>query len=179
MERSSRVTHIEGDLSAVGLHIGVVASRFNDFIVKPLLEGTLEAIERHGGDLGAVLVAWVPGAHELPVAASRMARSGDFDAIVCVGAVIRGSTAHFDYVAGGAASGIISASLDTEVPIIFGVITTENIEQALERAGTKLGNKGFEAGTSAIEMANLMQRLGGDTEGRGSKAAISSNSSQR
>lgn len=160
MDRASRVKHVEGDLSAVGLRIGVVASRFNDFIVKPLLEGTLEAVERHGGDLGAVRVAWVPGAHELPVAASRMARTGDFDALVCIGTVIRGSTAHFDYVAGGAASGIISASLETDVPIIFGVITTENIEQAIERAGTKLGNKGFEAGVAAIEMANLMARIG-------------------
>lgn len=179
MDRSSRVTHIEGDLSAVGLRIGVVASRFNDFIVKPLLEGTLEAIERHGGDLGAVRVAWVPGAHELPVAASRMARSGDFDAIVCLGTVIRGATAHFDYVAGGAASGIVTASLDTEVPVIFGVITTENIEQAIERAGTKLGNKGFEAGVAAVEMANLMARLGdGSSEERGGKAATMS-SNQR
>lgn len=167
MDRSSRVKHIEGDLSAVGLRIGIVAARFNDFIVKPLLEGTLEAVERHGGDLGAVRVAWVPGAHELPVAAARMARTGDFDAIVCIGTVIRGSTAHFDYVAGGAASGIISASLDTDVPVIFGVITTENIEQAIERAGTKLGNKGFEAGAAAIEMANLMARIeGGAKEGQ-------------
>ncbi|WP_119067914.1 6,7-dimethyl-8-ribityllumazine synthase [Rubrobacter indicoceani] len=167
MDRASRVKHVEGDLSAVGLRIGVVASRFNDFIVKPLLEGTLEAVERHGGDLGAVRVAWVPGAHELPVAASRMARTGDFDALVCIGTVIRGSTAHFDYVAGGAASGIISASLDTDVPIIFGVITTENIEQAIERAGTKLGNKGFEAGAAAIEMANLMARIGDGAKDKG------------
>lgn len=170
MERAARVTHLEGNLSAVGLRFGVVAARFNDFIVKPLLEGVLEAIDRHGGDLSSVEVAWVPGSHELPLAASCMARTGKFDAVVCVGTVIRGSTAHFDYVAGGAASGIVKASLDTDVPVIFGVITTENIEQAIERAGTKLGNKGFEAGAAAIEMANLMARIGAKSENEGSRS---------
>lgn len=155
----SRVNYLEGELTADGRTFGIVASRFNDYIVKALLDGALEAIERHGGDLGLVDVAWVPGAYEIPVAAKQMALSGRYDALVGLGAVIRGATAHFDYVAGGAASGIESAMLETGVPIIFGVITTETIEQAIERAGTKMGNKGFEAAAAAIEMADLMPRL--------------------
>ena len=162
MERSGRVKHIEGHLSAGGRSFGIVASRFNDFVVRRLLEGALEAIERHGGSLEAVDVAWVPGSYEIPLAAKRMALSGRYDAVICLGAVIRGATAHFDYVAGGAASGISSAALESGVPVIFGVITTETIEQAIERAGTKLGNKGFEAAVSAIEMADLMLRLAGE-----------------
>ncbi len=154
-----RANHIEGDLSAAGRSFGVVASRFNDFIVRPLLDGALDAIKRHGGDPAAVDVAWVPGSHEIPVAARAMALSGRYDAVICLGAVIRGATAHFDYVAGGAASGVASVALETGVPTIFGVITTETIEQAIERAGTKLGNKGFEAATTAIEMADLMPKL--------------------
>jgi 6,7-dimethyl-8-ribityllumazine synthase len=149
--------HIEGSLSAEGRTFAIVASRFNDFVVKALLEGTLDAIRRHGG--GAVDVAWVPGSYEIPVAAREMATSGRYDAVVCLGAVIRGATAHFDYVAGGAASGISSVALETGIPVIFGVITTETIEQAIERAGTKMGNKGFEAAVSAIEMADLMAKL--------------------
>ena len=151
--------HIEGSLSAEGRTFAIVASRFNDFVIKALLEGALDAIRRHGGDTGAVDVAWVPGSYEIPVAAREMATSGRYDAVVCLGAVIRGATAHFDYVAGGAASGISSVALETGIPIIFGVITTETIEQAIERAGTKMGNKGFEAAASAIEMANLMSKL--------------------
>jgi 6,7-dimethyl-8-ribityllumazine synthase len=139
----------------------VVASRFNDYIVKALLDGALDAVERHGGDVESVDVAWVPGSYELPLAAKQMAVSGRYDAVICLGAVIRGATAHFDYVAGGAASGIESVMLETNVPIIFGVITTETIEQAIERAGTKMGNKGFEAAAVAIEMADLMPRLRG------------------
>ena len=150
--------HIVGNLSAAGKTFGIVASRFNDFIVKALLDGALDAIQRHGGD-GSVDVAWVPGSYEIPVAAREMALSGRFDAVICLGAVIRGATAHFDYVAGGAANGISAVALETGVPIIFGVITTETIEQAIERAGTKAGNKGFEAAVSAIEMADLMPRL--------------------
>ncbi len=157
MESRDRANHIEGNLSAAGRSFGVVASRFNDFIVKQLLDGALDAIERHGGDL--VDVVWVPGSYEIPLAAKQMALSGRYDAIVCLGAVIRGATAHFDYVASGAASGISSVALETGVPVIFGVITTETIEQAMERAGTKLGNKGFEAATTAIEMADLMPRI--------------------
>lgn len=150
---------IEGNLSAEGKSFGIVASRFNDFVVKSLLDGTLDAIRRHGGEAGAVDVAWVPGSYEIPVAARQMALSGRYDAVICLGAVIRGATAHFDYVAGGAANGISSIALETGVPVIFGVITTETIEQAIERAGTKAGNKGFEAAVSAIEMANLMPKL--------------------
>ncbi len=152
--------YLEGDLSATGQRFGIVASRFNEFIVRPLLDGALDAIRRHGGDLEAVDVAWVPGAYELPPVARRMALSGSYDSIVCLGCVIRGSTSHYEYVAGGAASGITSVALETDVPVIFGVLTVENIEQGIERAGTKAGNKGFEAAANAIEMASLMQKLG-------------------
>ena len=153
------VNYIEGNLSAGGRTFGIVASRFNDFVVKALLDGAIDAIRRHGGDAGAVDVAWVPGSHEIPVAARQMALSGRYEAVICLGAVIRGATAHFDYVAGGAANGISSVALETGIPVIFGVITTETIEQAIERAGTKMGNKGFEAAAAAIEMADLMSKL--------------------
>jgi 6,7-dimethyl-8-ribityllumazine synthase len=151
--------HIEGTLSAAGMTFGIVAARFNDFIVKALLEGALDAVRRHGGDVESVDVVWVPGSYEIPLAAGEMAKTGRYDAVVCLGAVIRGSTAHFDYVAGGASTGISSVALETGVPTIFGVITTETIEQAIERAGTKMGNKGFEAAASAIEMADLLPRI--------------------
>jgi 6,7-dimethyl-8-ribityllumazine synthase len=157
--REDGANHIEGTLSAAGKTFGVVASRFNDFIVKALLEGALDAVRRHGGDVGSVDVVWVPGSYEIPIAAAEMAKTGRYDAVICLGAVIRGSTAHFDYVAGGAANGISSVALQTGVPTIFGVITTETIEQAIERAGTKMGNKGFEAAASAIEMADLLPRI--------------------
>jgi 6,7-dimethyl-8-ribityllumazine synthase len=153
------VNHIEGNLSAEGRSFGIVASRFNDFVVKALLEGAIEAIRRHGGVAEAVDVVWVPGSYEIPVVARELALSGRYDAIICLGAVIRGATAHFDYVAGGAAGGIANVALETGVPVIFGVITTESIEQAIERAGTKMGNKGFEAAVSAMEMADLMAKL--------------------
>jgi 6,7-dimethyl-8-ribityllumazine synthase len=159
VDGSEGVNHIEGNLTAEGRSFGMVASRFNDFVVKALLEGALEAIRRHGGDPRDVDVAWVPGSYEIPVAAREMALSGRYDAVICLGAVIRGATAHFDYVAGGAANGISSAALETGIPVIFGVITTETIEQAIERAGTKLGNKGFEAAVSAMEMADLMPKI--------------------
>jgi len=159
LHREDGANHIEGALSAAGKTFGVVASRFNDFIVKALLEGALDAVRRHGGDVGSVDVVWVPGSYEIPIAASEMARTGRYDAVICLGAVIRGSTAHFDYVAGGAAGGISSVALQTGVPTIFGVITTETIEQAIERAGTKMGNKGFEAAVAAIEMADLLPRI--------------------
>ena len=159
MENGSGPNVIEGHLSATGRRFGIVASRFNDFIVKALLDGALDAIKRHGGELSAVDVVWVPASYEIPLAAKRLATSGRYDAIVCLGAVIRGATAHFDYVAGGASSGISSVALEADLPVIFGVITTETIEQAIERAGTKAGNKGFEAAAAAIEMASLMQRL--------------------
>ena len=153
------VNHIEGNLSAEGRSFGIVASRFNDFVVKALLEGAIEAIRRHGGDAGAVDVVWVPGSYEIPLVARELALSGRYDALICLGAVIRGATAHFDYVAGGAAGGISNVALETGVPVIFGVITTESIEQAIERAGTKMGNKGFEAAVSGMEMADLMAKL--------------------
>ena len=151
--------HIEGNLSAEGRSFGIVASRFNDFVVKALLEGAIEAIRRHGGDAEAVDVVWVPGSYEIPLVARELALSGRYDAVICLGAVIRGATAHFDYVAGGAAGGISNVALESGVPVIFGVITTESIEQAIERAGTKMGNKGFEAAVSAMEMADLMAKL--------------------
>jgi 6,7-dimethyl-8-ribityllumazine synthase len=153
------VNYIEGNLSAEGRSFGIVASRFNDFVVKALLEGAIEAIRRHGGEAGAVDVVWVPGSYEIPVVARELALSGRYDALICLGAVIRGATAHFEYVAGGAAGGISNVALETGVPVIFGVITTESIEQAIERAGTKMGNKGFEAAVSAMEMADLMAKL--------------------
>jgi len=160
MDVRDGANHIEGNLSAAGRSFGIVASRFNDFIVRRLLDGALDAIGRHGGDLASVDVVWVPGSFEIPVAAKRLALSGSYDAVVCLGAVIRGATAHFDYVANGAASGISSVALEANLPVIFGVITTETIEQAVERAGTKLGNKGFEAAVTAIEMADLVPRIG-------------------
>ena len=153
------VNHIEGNLSAEGRYFGIVASRFNDFVVKGLLEGAIEAIRRHGGEAETVDVVWVPGSFEIPLVARELAISGRYDAVICLGAVIRGATAHFDYVAGGAASGISEVALETRVPVIFGVITTETIEQAIERAGTKMGNKGFEAAVSAMEMADLMLKV--------------------
>ena len=159
MRREDGANHIEGTLSATGKTFGIVAARFNDFVVKSLLEGALESVRRHGGDVGSVDVAWVPGSYEVPLAAKKMAATGRYDAVICLGAVIRGSTAHFDYVAGAAANGISSAMMETGVPVIFGVLTTETIEQAIERAGTKMGNHGFEAAVSAIEMADLVERL--------------------
>jgi len=151
--------YIEGDLTAAGRSFGIVASRFNDFIVRPLLDGALDAIKRHGGEISSVDVIWVPGSYEIPLAARRLALSGRYDAVVCLGAVIRGATAHFDYVAGAAASGISAVAMEADLPVIFGVITTETIEQAIERAGTKAGNKGFEAAATAIEMASLLDRM--------------------
>ncbi len=150
---------LEGHLNAAGLRFAVVVSRFNELITSQLLQGALEALRRHGAADEDVTVAWVPGAFEIPVAASRMARTGRFDAVIAIGAVIRGATAHFDYVAGGAASGVSQAALQSGVPVIFGILTTDTIEQALERAGTKAGNKGWDAAVAAVEMANLMKRI--------------------
>jgi len=151
--------YIEGNLIARDHRFGIVVSRFNDFITEELLDGALRAIERHGGDLDRVTVARVPGSLEMPVIAKKMAGSGDFDAVICLGAVIRGATSHYDYVCSGTTSGTVSASLETETPVIFGVLTTDTIEQAIERAGTKAGNNGASAAVSAIEMANLMEKL--------------------
>ncbi len=149
----------EGHLSAAGLRFGIVVSRFNEFITSKLLAGAQDAIRRHGGDPEQVDVAWVPGAFEIPLAAQKMAASGRYDAIICLGAVIRGATPHFDYVAAEASKGVAHAMMQSGVPIAFGILTTDSIEQAIERAGTKAGNKGFEAAVGAIEMANLMKAL--------------------
>lgn len=150
---------IEGALTGRDRRFGVVAARFNGFITSNLLDGAVNALVRHEVDPDAIDVLWVPGSFEIPLAAKRMAETGRYDAIICLGAVIRGATAHFDYVAGEAAKGIAGAALQTGVPVIFGVLTTDTIEQAIERAGTKAGNKGFEAATTAIEMANVLAEL--------------------
>ena len=149
----------EGRLDGTGLRLAVVASRFNETITRQLLEGALSGLRRHGVDEAGITVAWVPGAFELPLAAKRLASTGEFDAVVCLGAVIRGATAHFEHVAGQAAAGATRAALDTGVPVIFGVLTTDTIEQAIERSGTKAGNKGFDAAVAAIEMADLLRQL--------------------
>jgi len=151
---------IEGILVAKGLKFGIVASRFNEFITTKLIEGAIDALKRHGAAEDAVDLAWVPGAFEIPLVAQKLAQSGKYDAVICLGAVIRGSTPHFDYVAAEASKGIAHVMLATGVPVIFGVLTTDTIEQAIERAGTKAGNKGFDAAVSAIEMASLMKNLG-------------------
>lgn len=150
----------EGHLNAAGLKVGIVVSRFNEFITGKLLGGAQDAIRRHGGDLEHTDIAWVPGAYEIPLVAQKLAASGRYDAIICLGAVIRGSTPHFDYVAAEASKGVAHAMMQTQVPIAFGILTTDSIEQAIERAGTKAGNKGFEAAVGAIEMANLVKSLG-------------------
>lgn len=137
----------------------IVASRFNDLVTRRLLDGALDALARHGADPERVDTAWCPGAFEIPLVAQRLAASGRYDAVICLGAVIRGSTAHFDYVASNVAGGIARAAMDTGVPVIFGVLTVDSIEQAIERAGTKAGNKGAEAAAGAVEMVNLLRRL--------------------
>ena len=149
----------EGALDGKRLRIAIVASRFNETICKRLVDGALQALSHHGVADDDVSLTWVPGAFEIPATAQRIAASGEVDAVVAIGAVIRGETAHFDYVAGPAASGVASASLATNVPIAFGVLTTDTTEQAADRAGGKLGNKGYEAGVTAIEMANLFASL--------------------
>lgn len=150
---------IEGHLDAGGLRFGLVVSRFNSFICDRLVEGAVDALVRHGADAGQIDIAKVPGAFELPLAAQRMAASGRYDALICLGAVIRGSTPHFDYVAAEVSKGLASVGLASGLPVAFGVLTTDNIEQAIERAGTKAGNKGFEAAVTAIEMVNFLKKL--------------------
>jgi 6,7-dimethyl-8-ribityllumazine synthase len=152
---------IEGRLSAKGLRFGIVASRFNHFIVDRLLEGALDALARHDADDAAIEVMKVPGAFEMPLIARKAAASGKYDAVICLACVVRGSTPHFDYVASEAAKGIAIAGMETGVPVIFGVLTTDNLDQAIERAGTKSGNKGWTAAQSAIEMANLLREMAG------------------
>ncbi len=152
-------TH-EGSLVGTGLRIAIVASRFNDFIVSKLVDGAIDGLRRHGVDDDGIELARVPGAFEIPLVASRLAAREDFDAVICLGAVIRGATPHFDYVCAEVSKGIAHASLRTGKPVIFGVVTTETIEQAVERSGTKGGNKGFDAALSAIESANLLRAMG-------------------
>jgi 6,7-dimethyl-8-ribityllumazine synthase len=150
---------LEGRLSAEGFRFGIVVSRFNDFITQRLLEGALDALYRNGADERDITIAKTPGAFEIPLIAKKMAQSGRFDAIICLGAVIRGATPHFDYIASEVAKGIAIVSLESGLPIIYGVLTTDNIEQAIERAGTKVGNKGWDAALSAIEMVNLLKEM--------------------
>jgi 6,7-dimethyl-8-ribityllumazine synthase len=150
---------LEGNLVGTGLKIGIVVSRFNEFITSKLVSGAEDALVRHGVSQDDIEIAWVPGAFEIPLIAKKMAESGRYDAVIALGTVIRGATAHFDYVSSEATKGVAQASLQTEVPVIFGILTTDTIEQAIERAGTKAGNKGFEAAVSAIEMANLLKQL--------------------
>jgi 6,7-dimethyl-8-ribityllumazine synthase len=149
----------EGQLVSQGLKYGVVAGRFNEFIVSKLVSGALDALKRHGADDSEIEIAWVPGAFEIPLIAQKMAESGKYDAVITLGAVIRGSTPHFDYVASEVSKGVAAISLKTGVPVIFGVLTTDTIEQAVERAGTKAGNKGWDAAVTAIEMANLTRAI--------------------
>jgi 6,7-dimethyl-8-ribityllumazine synthase len=156
----------QGRLVAGKHRFGVVVSRFNEFISSRLLAGCLDALERHGVDTDAVDVAWTPGSFEIPVVAKRMAESGRYAAVICLGAVIRGSTPHFDYIAAEVAKGVAQVGMATGVPTIFGVITSDTLEQAIERAGTKAGNKGADAAASAIEMANLLDQLGAKKRAR-------------
>lgn len=149
------VKNYEGQLKADGMSLGIVISRFNEMITSRLLGGALDAFKRHGGNEDDVGVIWVPGSFEIPWAAKKAVDSGKFDAVVCLGAVIRGDTPHFEYVANEVSKGIARLSMDSDIPVIFGVLTTENVEQAIERAGTKAGNKGWDASNSAIEMFSL------------------------
>ena len=151
---------LEGNLVAQGLIFGVVVASFNEFINSRLLGGALDALERHGVEKDNVTIAWVPGAYEIPLVAQKMADSKKYDAVICLGTVIRGSTPHFDYVCAEVSKGVAQVGLHTGVPTIFGVLTTETIEQAIERAGTKAGNKGFDAAVTAIEMVNLLRTIG-------------------
>jgi 6,7-dimethyl-8-ribityllumazine synthase len=150
----------EGNLIGTGLKIGIVVSRFNELLGSRLLSGAQDALVRHGVDAADIDVAWVPGAFEIPLVADKLAKSGRFDAVIALGVVIRGGTPHFEYVAAEVSKGVAKVSLDTGTPVLFGIITADTIEQAVERAGTKAGNKGWEAAEAAIEMANLVKALG-------------------
>lgn len=153
-------TIIEGELSARNKRYALIVSRFNELIGRKLLEGALDCLKRHDADDKGLDIIWVPGAFEIPLVAKKAAQSGKYDAVICLGAVIRGQTPHFDFVASEAAKGIAHASMDTGVPIIFGVITTDTVEQAIQRAGTTSGNRGFDAALAAIEMSNLIAKVG-------------------
>lgn len=150
---------LEGKLSAEGCRFAIIVSRFNDFVSSRLVDGAMDALIRHGADDQSVVLARVPGAFEIPLTAMRFAESGRYDAVICLGAVIRGSTPHFDYVAAEVSKGIASVALETKVPVTFGVLTTDNLEQAIERAGSKSGNKGWDAAMAAIEMVNLFKTM--------------------
>ena len=150
---------VEGKMTAGGMRVGIVAARFNEFITSKLVGGALDVLRRHEVADEDIVTAWVPGAFEIPVVAKKMAESGRFDAVICLGAVIRGATSHYDYVCSEVSKGVAHVSLETGVPVLFGVLTTENIEQAIERAGTKAGNKGAECASGAIEMVNLLRKL--------------------
>ena len=151
----------EGNLVSKKIKVGIVAARFNEFITSKLLSGALDGLKRHNVEEDDISVAWVPGAFEIPLIASKMAKSGKYDAVICLGAVIRGSTTHYDYVCSEVSKGIASVSLASDIPVLFGVLTTDNIEQAIERAGTKAGNKGYDCALSAIEMVNLIREIEG------------------
>lgn len=150
---------LEGKVVGQGIKIGIVAARFNEFIVSKLVGGAQDALIRHGVEDDDITLAWVPGAFEIPMIANKMATSGKYDAVICLGAVIKGSTSHYDYVCAEVSKGVAQVSLNTSVPTIFGVLTTDNIEQAIERAGTKSGNKGYDAACTAIEMVNLIKNM--------------------
>lgn len=150
---------LEGNLVVKKIKVGIVAARFNEFIVSKLIEGALDGLKRHGVNDDDITLAWVPGAFEIPLVAKKMAESSEYDAVICLGAVIKGSTSHYDYVCAESSKGVAMASFETEKPVIFGILTTDNIEQAIERAGTKAGNKGYDAAVSAIEMVNLIEQM--------------------
>ncbi len=150
---------IQGDLAGKGLKLGIVAARFNDFITSRLLDGALDALQRHGVAENDIEIVKVPGSYEIPLAAKMLAQSKKYNAVICLGAVIRGATPHFEYVSAEVSKGIAAGSMETGLPVIFGVLTTDTIEQAIERAGTKSGNKGWDAALSAIEMANIMKQM--------------------
>ena len=150
---------IEGKISAEGFRFAIIVSRFNDFITSKLVAGAMDALMRHGGDEGQVTLVKVPGAFEIPLAAKKLAESGKFNAIICLGAVIRGATPHFDYVAAEVSKGIALVALESKIPVTFGVLTTDNLEQAIERAGSKSGNKGWDAALAAMEMVNLFKQI--------------------
>lgn len=150
----------EGKLDASGVKVGIVVSRFNNFLTDKLLEGAIDCLVRHGGSDDAISVAWVPGSFEIPYAASQMVKSGKYDCVICLGALVRGDTPHFDYIAAEASKGIAKLSLETGKPVIYGLITADTLEQAIERSGTKAGNKGWQAAEAAIEMVNLYKAIG-------------------
>ncbi len=150
---------LEGIYEGKGLRIAIVAARFNEFIVNKLVGGAQDCLRRHGVDEDDITLTWVPGAFEIPLAAKKLAKSGRYDAVICVGAVIRGSTSHYDYVCAEVSKGIASVSLETEIPVMFGVLTTDTIEQAIERAGTKAGNKGYDCALGALELCSLFREM--------------------